>query len=470
VTDRAHRDGSTPEQGAQDSSVADGSRGRRVLLIGQGALADATARALESGGADLAHLEDPGDRDIREALEDEVDTAVVVSRSDVVSLRLALVIGHLRPGLPMLVTIFGRGIATELESTVENARVLSMADIVAPAFAGPCLDPELLSLAGPVSAIHGVEASDGSPGTKALEPTRRGLLRRLWTGLESVAQPFDASARILVVGLVGFVAVLVVETAVTSLARGLPLVEAFYVSTKVAITVGPSSAAEAGPAWFKIFSSLAMLLTLGFAAVLTAGLVNRLLDRRLTGIVGRLAVPRRDHVVIVGLGQVGLRLSALLRELGVPVVGVERDPDAPNVARAKDERLPVAVGSGASHRLLRRLSLPRARALAAVTSDEFENLAISVAARALRDDLPIALRAGDGEATSEVRSLFHIGVVRDVYRIAGTTLAAVALGHEAQEGFPYEGNLYMVDGQGHIEPFVPADAAQREPAPSAEGA
>jgi Trk K+ transport system NAD-binding subunit len=197
--------------------------------------------------------------------------------------------------------------------------------------------------------------------------------------------------------------------------------------------------------------------------------VNRLLDRRLTGIVGRLAVPRRDHVVIVGLGQVGLRLSALLRELGVPVVAVERDSDAPNVARAKDERLPVAVGSGGSHRLLRRLSLQRARALAAVTSDEVENLAISVAARGLRDDLPIALRAGEGEATNEVRSLFHIGVVRDVYRIAGTTLAAVALGHDAQEGFPYEGTLYLVDREGNIEPFVPADAAQREHAQSAEG-
>jgi hypothetical protein len=367
----------------------------------------------------------------------------------------------------MLVTIFGRGIATELESTMENARVLSMADNVAPAFAGPCLDPELLSLAGPISAVCGVEASGDSPRATAREPTRRGILRRLWTGLESVAQPFDASARILVVGLVGFVAVLLIETAVTSLARGLPLVEAFYVSTKVAITVGPSSAAETGP--FKIFSSVAMLLTLGFAAVLTAGLVNRLLDRRLTGIVGRLAVPRRDHVVIVGLGQVGLRLSALLRELGVPVVAVERDSDAPNVARAKDERLPVAVGSGGSHRLLRRLSLQRARALAAVTSDEVENLAILVAARGRRDDLPIALRAGEGEATNEVRSLFHIGVVRDVYRIAGTTLAAVALGHDAQEGFPYEGTLYLVDRKGNIEPFVPADAAQREHAQSAEG-
>jgi Trk K+ transport system NAD-binding subunit len=201
-----------------------------------------------------------------------------------------------------------------------------------------------------------------------------------------------------------------------------------------------------------------MLLALGFAAVLTAGLVDRLLDRRLTGVFGRSAVPRRGHAVVVGLGQVGFRLCELLRELGVPVVAVERDPDATHIARAKDARIPVVVGSGSDGRLLRRLSLDRARALASVTSDELENIAISVAARAVRRDLHIALRAGGGAATDEIRSLFGIGVVRDVDRIAGTALAAISLGHDVREAFPYEGTMYLVDADGEIAPFAPAPA------------
>ena len=79
-----------------------------------------------------------------------------------------------------------------------------------------------------------------------------------------------------------------------------------------------------------------------------------------------------------------------------------------------------------------------------------------VTAHGIRDDLAITLRAGDGDATSEVRSLFTIGVVRDVYRIAGTALAAVALGYDAEEAFPYRGTLYLVNAAGEIEPFVPA--------------
>ena len=226
----------------------------------------------------------------------------------------------------------------------------------------------------------------------------------------------------------------------------------------MSVTVGPSAPADLAPAWFKLFSAAAMLMIVGFTAVLTAGLVNYLLDPRLTGIVGRAAVPRRGHVVVVGLGEVGLRLCEFLRGLGVPVVAVERDGEAPTLRRAKEQCIPVVVGGGASEDLLQGLSLPRARALAAVTSDAVENTAIAVAARRVRSDLNIALRAGDGDATTKIRFLFGIGIVRDVYRIAGTALAAVAIGYDAEGAFPYEGTVYLVDRDGEIEPFVPVGA------------
>jgi voltage-gated potassium channel Kch len=251
--------------------------------------------------------------------------------------------------------------------------------------------------------------------------------------------------------------VLVVETIATMIEAGYSFVDAFYTVAKVTVTVGPSPAAEHGSTWFKLFSAVSMLLTLAFAAVFTAGLVNRLLDERLTGIVGRSAVRRRDHVIVVGLGQVGLRLSGLLRDLAVPVVAVEQNHAAKNVPRAKDQRLPVVIGSGSSQRVLRRLSIHKARALAAVTSDEVENIAIAVAASGLRDDVAITLRAGDGGLTTETRSLVQLGVVRDIYQIAGAALAAAALGYDARTAFEHEGTVYLVDDQGRIEPFAPRD-------------
>ena len=100
------------------------------------------------------------------------------------------------------------------------------------------------------------------------------------------------------------------------------------------------------------------------------------------------------------------------------------------------------------------MSIRRARALAAVTSDEVENIAIAVAARGLRDDLNIALRAGDGDATTETRSLFRIGVIRDVYEMAGSALAGVTLGYDVHEAFPYKGTMFLTDQHGRIEAFA----------------
>jgi len=197
-----------------------------------------------------------------------------------------------------------------------------------------------------------------------------------------------------------------------------------------------------------------MLASLSVVAVLTGGIVNRLLDHRLTGIFGKRSIPRTDHVVVVGLGQVGLRLCLVLRSLGIGVVAVERDVSAPSVQLARDYKIPVVIGEGGERELLSRLSLGRARALAAITSDDVGNIAISVAALALRDDLRVILRAGDGDVTTEIRSLFHIGVVRDVHRIAGDLLAAAALGIEATGAATRDDETWLVFGDGTARPFA----------------
>ena len=76
------------------------------------------------------------------------------------------------------------------------------------------------------------------------------------------------------------------------------------------------------------------------------------------------------------------------------------------------------IGRGANPPVLRRLSLDRARSLAAVTPDDLRNIEAAVAARAADDDLRVVLRAGDGEIADETRSLERIGHVLDVHRLA----------------------------------------------------
>ncbi|MCA1694467.1 MAG: NAD-binding protein, partial [Actinobacteria bacterium] len=206
-----------------------------------------------------------------------------------------------------------------------------------------------------------------------------------------------------------------------------------YGSAKTLVTVDPNPAIKDGPGWYKLFTSITMIVALVFAAGFTAGLVNRVIDQRLTGLVGRRAGPRRDHVVVVGLGQVGMRLCLVLRACGVPVIAIERDEDGELIGLAKTLGIPVLVGRGADPSLMRRVSLSKARAVAAVTSDDLENIAVAMAARKVRRDVRVVLRVGDGEVANETRSLLPLGLVRDVHRIAGALLSALAVGQPVEK-------------------------------------
>ncbi|HWC33063.1 MAG TPA: hypothetical protein VG709_08050, partial [Actinomycetota bacterium] len=274
----------------------EGSADRSILLIGEGKLADATQRAIQAAGGSVARLPDPSDADIRQALEEQVDSVLIVSRDDHVSLRFALVIETERPGMALIATVHGRIIAAQLERVVENARVISRADIVAPVLAAACLDERLLLVQQTDAGWRGVHADDGTPALRSVEPARQGLWQRLLANVGSLVNPFEVSGRILMAGLAGFLVVLAVDALATALALDQSPIDALYAATKAIVTGGPNPKVETGPAWFKVFSAAAMVAALALTAIFTAGVVDRLLSRRLTAMLGPRSVPRKDHV------------------------------------------------------------------------------------------------------------------------------------------------------------------------------
>jgi hypothetical protein len=374
-----------------------------VLVVGGGELAAQLAAEVQRRGAVCVRLPRPVDRDLTRALRAGPRFVAVISHDDIEALRLALVAEHARPGVALLVTIFDNTVATQVLRVVPNCHVVSLGDAVAGVLADDCIGPD------------------------ARPPSR---LRRLVDAAGAQLRPFDASARLLSIGLAGLLVVLAAEIAIGVLAFDHSPAVAIYEAAKAVATVGPDRAAETGPAWFRLTSAAAILLSTALLAAATAGLVNRLMGRRLTSIIGRRTLPRRDHVIVVGLGQVGVRLCLLLRSRGVRPVAVERAGDAPNVQLAKRLGIPVVIGDGSERGLLERLGARRARALASVTSDDRVNIAVSVAALAVHSELHVILRAGDDDAVTETRALFAIGTVRDVNRLAATRFADLALGDD----------------------------------------
>ena len=134
----------------------------RVLLMGEGDLAEEVCEALEAGGASVRFLVDADDESVQGALlAGDVDVACVAAREDAFPLRMALLVRHYSD-VRLVVTIFDPAMARQVRETIPDCAVTSVADIVAPTLAGPCLDPDLVAVrrsdAGFVGPGRGVAA------------------------------------------------------------------------------------------------------------------------------------------------------------------------------------------------------------------------------------------------------------------------------------------------------------------------
>ncbi len=363
---------------------------RAVLILGEdGGLGVALARRLEQSKVEVEAAASLSDSEISAYLRQRRWSAVaVVTRDDVLALRLTLLSAHLRPDLPLWVTMFDRTITRELRHVVPAVNVISPSELVAAELAEQC-----------------VAAAGG-----ALDARR--------TGIRLV----DDALRLLVRAGAGLLIALLLEAAITMVALHEGVVDALYFSTRSVATVASTPGAASGAAWFKLLSALDTLAALLLVAVFTAALVRRLSRQRLTTVLGRRAAPARGHVLLIGFGQVGFRLAQELRRRDVAVLGVERDPEAPCVRLARAAGIPVALGRGDDREALERLGIRGCAAVAAVTSTDLVNVAVGLAASDLKPGIPLVLRLGDGEVAAETDSLLHLGRICDAHKIAADTL------------------------------------------------
>ncbi|MFI6577952.1 NAD-binding protein [Nocardiopsis sp. NPDC050513] len=385
---------------------------RSFVIVGDTNLARGVCASLQEETYAVQHLVLPGDEELRSAMATPHDAVAVLLHDDAAALRYALAVAHIASDIPIVVTIFDRTVADELLRLLPQCHVTSPADLVAPALAGPCADAGLVALYGEARSALAVRTTDG--GTPVAEEWTGGRTgwRSWWGRLAGQLRSYDPGTRLMLGGLTGIVASLLCDW-VWLLSLGHPPAQALFDAARVVAAVGPATAAEDSTA-YQLVASVLMLGTIVFTAMFTAGLIERMLGPRLVGLIGSRTVPRFGHVIVVGMGQVGLRLCCELRRLGIPVVGVERDPRAPNVRLARSLGIPVVAGHGGDRAVLERLRLRRARALAAVGSDDLDNIAVAIAAQGISPGTRVVLRAGEHEAIAETRSLLPLGTIRDV--------------------------------------------------------
>jgi Trk K+ transport system NAD-binding subunit len=173
----------------------------------------------------------------------------------------------------------------------------------------------------------------------------------------------------------------------------------------------------------KVTQVMVTLVGISIIPIITAVAVDAVVSARLAAANGPKG-PFHDHVVVVGLGQVGARVVAQLHDLGVPVVCVDRDENARGVPLARRLGIPVVFGDASRDDTLRSAYIGTCRALVTLSSHDLVNLEAALTARAIRKDLLVVLRLFDNDFASLVERRFDIDVSRSVSFLAAPAFAA----------------------------------------------
>ncbi|MGW6871897.1 NAD-binding protein [Streptomyces xanthophaeus] len=218
----------------------------------------------------------------------------------------------------------------------------------------------------------------------------------------------------------------------------------------------------------QLFAGLVGLLLL---PVLVAAVLEALGSFRSATSLRRPPRGTADHVVLLGLGKIGTRVLARLRELDIPVVCVEEDPEARGIALARRLHVPVILGDVTQDGVLEAAHIHRARALLALTSSDTTNLEAVLCARTSTPGLRVALRLYDDEfATAVHRTLrtAHPHAVtrsRSVTSLAAPAFASAMMGRQILGALPVERRVLLfaaleVAGLPHLEGRTVADATR----------
>ena len=135
----------------------------------------------------------------------------------------------------------------------------------------------------------------------------------------------------------------------------------------------------------------------------------------------------RGHVVVCGLGTVGIRVVEELLDLDEQVYVIERDEDNEFIAAARARGVEVLIGDARTENMLRSLNVEHCRAVVVVTDDDLANLEIAMDVREIRNDVPIILRLFDQRLAQKVRQTMGIQVSLSTSMVAAPLFATAAL-------------------------------------------
>ena len=298
---------------------------------------------------------------------------------------------------------------------------------------------------GGPSSVLGILGGDDPEGAPAGPAPAGRALRVLRDLVVSLARTAD---RRLAIALGALLAVLVTATLVLHFTYRLrrpghqiSLLESAYFTIETVTTVGYGDYTFRGePAWLIVFAIGLMITGALFVAVFFALVTNMLVSRRIEESLGRQKiVALRGHVLVIGLGTIGLRVVRKLQDAGRQVAVIEKDEHNRHLSQVRANGVPVMIADATLPEVLADARLAAASAVAVLTSDDLANLETGLAVRdqlgSRWREVPVVLRIFDPQLAHSVRETFGFRNVRSTAALAAPWFVGAALGLDVLSTF-----------------------------------
>jgi Trk K+ transport system NAD-binding subunit len=401
---------------------------------------------------------------------EQASSLALVDQDDAANVEAALLAQEINPQVRIVIRMFKAALGQRISALLNNCIVLSAAAIAAPAFVAAALDergtPPIqlgdrtvvgilrertrpdevlagLAVMGPRGTVPEVLPPDADercdfvlakarPAPPPRPPRPRGRLRFISIVL---------GPRLRLVVAV-FLVLYAIGTAILAWAQGQMWSEAAYSALVTALTGNAAADTHDGLARFAVI--MLTVVSIGLIPALTATIIDSLVKARLERERGGLYEPIDDHIVVIGLGDVGTRVISALHQSGVEVVAIERDPDARGVQVARELGIPVFIADGSRSETLVAASVATCRALVVASTDDVSNLETALLGRELKADLRVVLRLFDGEFAERVRHAFNLPTSRSVSYLAAPAFAAAMIGRQVLATIPVRRRVLLL--------------------------
>jgi voltage-gated potassium channel len=151
-----------------------------------------------------------------------------------------------------------------------------------------------------------------------------------------------------------------------------------------------------------------------------------------------------NHVVLCGLGKLGLRTLQQLLAMGEQVAVLEKNPDCPNFAYARRNGVPVRVGHSREEGVFEDLNVAHAKSIILATNDDLANLEMALDARKIRPDIRVVIRMFDQELAEKLRDSMGMELTFSTSELAAPLFATCSSDHTVVNSFYVDDRLLTV--------------------------